>query len=148
LVNDQRPDHHRQPGSPPPAWDEEPSWPSDLLDQFDEYRLLDKLGEGGMGAVYKAVHTRLEKLVAIKVLPKERMRDPDAKSPFQREIKAVGRLNHAHLVQAHDAREVRGTTILVMEYVDGLDVSALAGREGQLRVADASEIVRQAALGL
>jgi serine/threonine protein kinase len=101
-----------------------------------------------MGAVYKALHTRLEKLVAIKVLPQERMQDRDAQSRFQREIKALGRLNHPNLVQAHDAWEVQGTTILVMEYVDGLDASALAKKLGPLPIADACEIVRQAALGL
>ncbi|MCY2990987.1 MAG: serine/threonine-protein kinase, partial [Planctomycetota bacterium] len=127
---------------------QELSLPAGLLEQFDEYRLLGKLGQGGMGAVYKALHTRLEKLVAIKVLPKERMQDRDAQSRFQREIKAVGRLNHPNLVQAYDAREIQGTTILVMEYVDGLDASALVRKLGPLPIADACELVRQAALGL
>jgi serine/threonine protein kinase len=60
------------------------------------------------------------------------MEDADAKSRFQREIKTLGRLNHPNLVQAHDAREIQGTTILVMEYVDGLDASALARNRGAL----------------
>ncbi|NUQ63568.1 MAG: PD40 domain-containing protein [Pirellulales bacterium] len=67
---------------------------------------------------------------------------------FDREMKAIGRLNHPNLVQAYDARDVDGTRILVMEYVDGVSVTDLLRRTGPLRIADACEIVRQAALGL
>jgi serine/threonine protein kinase/formylglycine-generating enzyme required for sulfatase activity len=118
------------------------------LGQLGEYKLLEKLGEGGMGAVYKAQHTKLDKLVALKVLPKDRMQDPRAVGRFEREMKAVGRLNHLHIVQAHDAREIDGTHFLAMEYVEGLDLSKLISATGALRVADACELVRQAAVGL
>ncbi len=118
------------------------------LGEFGQYRLLAKLGEGGMGTVYKALHTRLEKVVALKMLPADRMKDESALARFNREMKAVGRLNHPNIVAAHDAGEIEGTHYLVMELVEGIDLSTLAGRLGQLDVPEACEIIRQAALGL
>ncbi len=118
------------------------------LGQLGEYELLEKLGEGGMGAVYKARHTKLKRVVALKVLPKGRREDDRAIARFEREMEAVGRLDHPNIVRAHDAREVEGTRFLVMEYVDGLDLAKLVRRLGPLPVADACELIRQAALGL
>jgi len=118
------------------------------LGELGEYRLLEKLGEGGMGTVYKALHTKLEKLVAVKVLPKSRMQDERAVARFEREMKAVGRLNHPNIVQALDAREIDGTPLLVMEYVEGMDLAELVRPLGPLRIADACELARQAAVGL
>jgi len=116
--------------------------------QLGEYRLLGKLGQGGMGTVYKALHTELDRVVALKVLPMGRLADDRAVARFKREIQAAGRLEHPHIVRALDAREVEGTRFLVMEYVDGLDLSELVQRLGPLPIADACELVRQAALGL
>lgn len=116
--------------------------------RLGEYELLAKLGEGGMGAVYKARQTRLDKLVALKVLPKDRTSDPQALARFEREMRAVGRVSHANIIQAHDARDIDGTTVLVMEYVDGLDLSQLVARLGPLPITVACELVRQTALGL
>ena len=99
--------------------------PADL-GRLGEYQLLAKLGEGGMGAVYKARQTRLKKIVALKVLPKERTADPRAVTRFEREMEAVGQLSHPNIVQAHDARDIEGTTVLVMEYVDGKDLGDVA----------------------
>jgi serine/threonine protein kinase len=113
-----------------------------------EYRLLKRLGRGGMGHVYRAMHRRLEKLVAVKLLPGYRAANPRELARFDREIKAVGRLNHPHVVQAYDAEEIDGTRFLVMEYVDGLDLSLLVRYCGALRIDDACELTRQAALGL
>jgi serine/threonine protein kinase len=113
-----------------------------------EYELLAKLGEGGMGTVYKARQVRLDKIVALKLLPRDRTGDPLAVTRFEREMKAVGRLSHPNIVQAYDARDIEGTTVLVMEYVEGCDLSQLVRRVGPLPVADACELVRQAALGL
>lgn len=118
------------------------------VESIREYQLLAKLGEGGMGAVYKALHTRLDKVVALKVLPAERMRDTGAVARFQREMKAVGKLDHPNIVRAMDAGEEAGMHFLVMEYVEGLDLSQLAKLTGPLPIADACELVRQAALGL
>jgi serine/threonine protein kinase len=130
--------------------DVEAARPGELPEQtvIRDYQLLRKLGAGGMGAVYLARHVHLEKLVAIKVLSPERMQDRHAVSRFRREMKAVGQLDHPHLVRAHDAGESNGTHFLVMEYVDGVDLSELARRYGPLPVADACELIRQAALGL
>ncbi|MGI8982403.1 MAG: SUMF1/EgtB/PvdO family nonheme iron enzyme [Pirellulaceae bacterium] len=118
------------------------------LETIREYKLLTKLGEGGMGAVYKALHMRLDKVVALKVLPEGRMRDGGSVARFQREMKAVGRLDHPNIVRAMDAGDEDGTHFLVMEYVEGADLSQLARNIGPLPVADACELVRQAALGL
>ena len=118
------------------------------LGSLREYKLLAKIGEGGMGTVYKAMHTELEKVVALKVLPSERMQDERAVARFKREIKAVGKLDHPNIVRATDAGHVDDTHFLVMEYVDGVDLSDLVRRVGPLRVADACGLVRQAAIGL
>ncbi len=145
---DLEPNHARR-GSPDPAEtaDRRSPDPADLGTLHD-YRLLTKLGEGGMGTVYKALHVHLEKIVALKVLPKERMTDRNAVARFEREIKAVGRLNHPHIVQALDARQIEGSYILALEYVEGMDLNDVAAHVGSLRIADACEVVRQAALGL
>ena len=113
-----------------------------------EYQLIEKLGEGGMGTVYRARHTKLDREVAVKLLPSERLRSAQAVSRFEREMKAIGRLHHPNIVQAFDAGEVEGQYYLAMELVSGLDLSMLVDRVGPLPVADACEIVRQAALGL
>jgi formylglycine-generating enzyme required for sulfatase activity len=101
-----------------------------------------------MGTVYKALHTKLDRVVALKLLPPERVDDARRLARFEREMKAVGHLNHPNIVQAYDAREIEGRTVLVMEYVDGLDLSELVRLQGPLPIADACEVVRQAALGL
>ena len=118
------------------------------LGRLREYELLEKLGEGGMGAVYKARHVRLNKIVAVKVLPRDRMSTPQAVARFEREMLAVGNLDHPHLIRAHDAGEVDGIHFLVMEHVTGRDLSQLAKSCGTLPVPEACELVRQAALGL
>lgn len=113
-----------------------------------DYELLAPLGRGGMGVVYRARHMRLDRLVAVKVLPAERMRQPQAVARFHREMKALGNLDHPHIVRAYDAGEAEGKHFLAMELIDGVDLGTLAEREGPLAVADACELVRQAALGL
>lgn len=118
------------------------------LSSLAEYKILSKLGEGGMGAVYKAQHRRLEKIVAIKTLRANRLANREQISRFEREMKAVGRLDHPNLIRAHDAGEVKGIHFLVMEYVDGLDFSQVVKLHKRLPVADACEAIRQAALGL
>jgi hypothetical protein len=90
-----------------------------IPEHLREYRLLARLGEGGMGTVYKAVHTRLDRVVALKVLPAQRTDDPEAVARFRREMRAVGRLNHPNIVQATDAGEVEGIQFLVMDRSQG-----------------------------
>ena len=79
----------------------------------------EELGHGGMGRVYKALHTKLDRVVALKVLTTARTQDPRAIARFEREMKAIGKLDHHHIVRAYDAREIDGTPVLVMEYVRG-----------------------------
>lgn len=125
-----------------------PSSAAAVPGQLREYRILEKLGQGGMGAVYKALHTRLDKLVALKVLPAESVQDSELVARFDREMKAVGKLEHPNIVRAMDAGCHEGTRFLVMEFVDGMDLGGIVKRCGQLRIADACEVIRQAALGL
>ena len=122
----------------------QPSGPRTL----GEYQVLDRLGSGGMGTVFKALHTRLNKLVALKMLPEGRHDDAAANARFDREMRAVGSLDHPNIVRAMDAREIDGRQFLVMEFVDGMDLAALVRRYGPLPVADACELIRQAAWGL
>ncbi len=120
-----------------------------LSEQLREYRLLEKLGEGGMGTVYKAVHQRLQRQVAIKVLPPGRTNDPQAVARFEREMQAVGRLDHPNIVRATDAGEHNGVHFLVMEFVAGENLAQYLQRHGgRLPAAVACELARQAALGL
>jgi serine/threonine protein kinase len=111
------------------------------------YELLARLGAGGMGTVYKARHRELEKIVALKVLPAERLNEVTL-ARFKQEMKAVGKLEHANLVGAHDAGERDGTHFLVMEFVDGVDLARLVARHGGLRFPDACALIGQAAAGL
>jgi serine/threonine protein kinase len=118
------------------------------LDRIGPYQVVTRLAHGGMGTVYKAVHTKLKRVVAIKVLPTSRTQDAAAVARFEREMEVIGKLNHRHIVAAVDAGEADGMHYLVMEYVDGIDLSTLVRRVGPLAPADACEISRQAALGL
>jgi serine/threonine protein kinase/tetratricopeptide (TPR) repeat protein len=113
-----------------------------------DYRLLQTLGQGGMGTVYKALHSRLGKHFALKILSPRGGPDPGLAHRFEREMLAAGKLEHPHIVRATDAGEEDGTLFLVMEYVEGLDLGELVRRTGPLPVADACEAARHAALGL
>ena len=122
-----------------------------MPETLGEYRLLEELGRGGMGRVYKALHTKLDRVVALKVLPRGRVGDRQAINRFEREMKAVGRLAHPNIVQAYDAREIDGTPVLIMEFVDGLDLAEIVRPPAcgpRLPVADACELVRRTALAL
>ncbi len=116
--------------------------------QLRDYELLEKLDEGGMGSVYKARHARLHKLVALKLIRPERVRNPSALSRFNREMKAAGKVEHANIVRALDAGEAEGNHFLVMEYVEGETLAEVVRRDGPLPVAIACDLVRQAASGL
>jgi serine/threonine protein kinase len=122
--------------------------PGAALEQLGQYLLLEKLGQGGMGAVYKAFHNRLKRVVAIKKLPAERMNDTAAVARFHREMEAIGQLDHPHIIRATDAGEAEGHHFLVMEFVDGLDLARLVECCGPLAVADACALIHQAAVGL
>ncbi len=112
------------------------------------YVIHEEIRRGGMGAVYRARHTLLNRVVALKVLPPDRFRDPHALARFRREMESAGAIDHPNLVHASDAGESGGTHYLVMEYIDGLDLDRLVREHGPLPVPTACEIVRQAAQGL
>jgi serine/threonine-protein kinase len=112
------------------------------------YRLLDELGRGGMGQVYRAVHTVMERAVAIKVIAPELVEDERAVGWFRREVRALTQLSHPNVVLAYDANEAKGLHFLVMEYVDGVNLDALVRAEGPLPVGRACEMMRQVALAL
>jgi serine/threonine protein kinase len=120
----------------------------DRLTALRDYELLEKVGEGGMGVVYKARHTKMDRLVAIKLLSRKCLRDPQAIARFERETRTVGLLDHPHIVRAFDAGEASERHFLVLEYLDGKNMSEVVAQHGLLSVANASEIIRQAALGL
>jgi hypothetical protein len=107
--------------------------------ELGEYELLEELGRGGMGQVYKARHTKLDRVVAVKILSRGRLEDPRATTRFEREMRAIGRLNHPHVVHAYDAREIDQMPVLIMEFVDGMDLEELARRLGRLPINDACE---------
>jgi serine/threonine-protein kinase len=118
----------------------------DLL--LGSYVLLEELGEGGMGTVYKARNWKLGRIVAVKVIRKERLDSEAAIRRFRREIQAAGQLWHPNIVRALDADEVNGMHFFVMEYVEGRDLSRLVKERGPLPVPQACDYIRQAALGL
>lgn len=113
-----------------------------------DYLLLDKLGVGGMGQVFKARHRKMERLVAVKVMSSAAMKDEAAVKRFQREVRAAAKLEHPNIVTAHDAGEHRGVHYLVMQYVEGSDLSSLVKRQGPLSVDQAVNCCLQAAKGL
>ena len=112
------------------------------------YIIIDKLGQGGMGIVLKAEHKRMKRLVALKVLSSAALRSPDAVKRFHREVEAGARLMHPNIVVAHDADVVDGTYFLVMEFVNGIDLSSLVKKLGPLPVEHAVNCIIQAARGL
>jgi eukaryotic-like serine/threonine-protein kinase len=113
-----------------------------------QYRVLEELGRGGMGHVYKAVHQTMGRFVALKVLAPELTKTEKARSLFQTEVRAAAKLNHPNIVTAYDANHAGDRFFLVMEFVDGPNLSQLVREQGPLPVDQACEYVRQAAIGL
>ncbi len=111
------------------------------------YRILEKIGEGGMGVVYKALDTHLDRNVAIKVLPPDKITDPERRQRFVQEAKAASALNHPNIVVVHDITEDRGANFIVMEYVEGKILDQLVGRKG-LKLDEALGYAVQVADGL
>jgi serine/threonine protein kinase len=94
------------------------------------YQILDKLSEGGMGVVYKARDAHLDRFVAIKVLPPERVADPSRKTRFVQEAKATSALNHPKIVHIYDIDQQNGVDYIEVEYVAGKTLDQLIGRKG------------------
>jgi formylglycine-generating enzyme required for sulfatase activity len=119
---------------------------SDLV--LGQYTLLERLGEGGMGKVFKARHRTMGRIVAMKLIRKERLSNPDVIRRFHREVQAAAQLKHPNVVHAFDADQLGGTHFIVMEYIEGIDLSRWLKNRGPLPVEQACDYIRQAALGL
>jgi len=111
------------------------------------YRVIEKIGEGGMGAVYKAVDTHLDRAVAVKVLPPDKVADPERKQRFVQEAKAASALRHPNIVVIHDIAADGGRDFMVMEFIEGQSLDVLVGRKG-LKLNEALGYAVQIADGL
>lgn len=120
--------------------------PESLL--VDRYVILDMLGSGGMGVVFKALHRSMDRVVALKMLPPEMVDSEDKIRRFQREMKTAARLSHPNVVTVFDASESDGSHFLAMECVHGSNLADQVRRHGPLSVARAVDCLRQAARGL
>ena len=112
------------------------------------YVLIEKIGAGGMGQVFKAEHRRMHRMVAIKLLPPAMTKDKAAIARFEREVTAAAKLRHPNIIAADDADQAGGVHFLVMELVDGSDLSALVKKNGPFPVDKAVNYILQAAKGL
>jgi tRNA A-37 threonylcarbamoyl transferase component Bud32 len=119
-----------------------PPEPSALAEDFPQLEILQLLGQGGMGAVYKARQRKLDRLVALKILPPEAGRDPAFAERFAREARALARLSHPNVVGIHDFGEVRGLYFFIMEFVDGVNLRQLL-EAGNLTSDEALRIIPQ-----
>jgi predicted Ser/Thr protein kinase len=134
ATGDKQTDSYAGPALAPPA--------VDLATRFPGLEILALLGQGGMGAVYKARQTKLDRLVAVKILPADWGKDPAFAERFAREAKALARLNHPHVVAVHDFGESEGLFYLVMEYVDGASLRHILDGGG-LEAPEALAIIPQ-----
>ncbi|MBX7106650.1 MAG: SUMF1/EgtB/PvdO family nonheme iron enzyme [Gemmataceae bacterium] len=115
---------------------------------LNDYVITDRLARGGMGTVYCALHRRLKRTVALKVVGDGRGTRASRHTLFLQEIEAAGRLVHPNIVTAYDAGEARGISYLVSEFVDGTDLHRLVETQGPLSPAEAMRAIRDAASGL
>jgi serine/threonine protein kinase len=109
-----------------------------------QYQISEKLGEGGMGVVWKARDTHLDRFVALKTLSAEKLTDPERKRRFVQEAKAASALNHPNIVHIYDIAEADGVQFIAMEYVPGKTLDQLIGRKG-LRLNEALKYAVQIA---
>jgi serine/threonine protein kinase len=113
-----------------------------------KYKVLERLGQGGMGSVYLCEHKVMRRKVAVKVLPTAKANDPSALERFYREARAVAALDHPNIVHAYDIDQDESLHFLVMEYVDGASLQDMVKRRGPLDPVRAAHYVHQAAQGL
>jgi eukaryotic-like serine/threonine-protein kinase len=118
------------------------------LPRLGRYELVDKLGEGAMGVVYRARDPTLGRVVALKALSADLLADEELHQRFLREAEAVGRLNHTNIVTVYDRGEERGQVFMVMELLDGDDLRALIDRTNDVPLADKVRILVQICEGL
>ncbi len=112
------------------------------------YVLLERLGEGGMGQVYKARNWKLGRTVALKLIRKDLVANPTVVERFRREIEVTAQLDHPNIIRAFDADETEDGLFIVMEYVEGTDLGRLVQESGPLPIGEACDSVRQVALAL
>lgn len=115
---------------------------------MDNYLIMDRLGEGGMGKVFKARHKRMRRIVAIKVLNPEIQENPDHLQRFQREVESLAKLNHPNVIQAYDADIGKFGSYLVLEFVEGSDLDRIVRKNGPLPVNQAVDSIIQSAKAL
>lgn len=113
-----------------------------------EYLILEPIGSGGMGTVYKAIHRRMKRIVALKVIRADLDQNPERLKRFEREVQTAARLSHPHIVTAYDAGESQGIHYLICEYIDGESLTQLVRESGPLDFADALHCLQQIAEGL
>jgi len=113
-----------------------------------DYVVLDQIGHGGMGQVYKARHRWMEREAAVKILRSAVAKSPEHIRRFHREVKVAAQLSHPNIVAAYDAGQADGIFFLAMEYVRGTDLASLVKKQGPLPLATAIDYVIQAARGL
>ena len=113
-----------------------------------KYQILEKIGAGGMGQVYKAFHSSTERIVAIKVILGKGKIEPEVIKRFEREVKAAARLVHSNIITVFDADQADGKIFMVMEYIDGDDLGEILRKKGQLSVSEVVDYMIQTAKGL
>ncbi len=123
-------------------------FPADVPHRIGEYKLHRLIGVGGMGRVFLAEHIRMQRSVALKLLPTERVNDEVWVRRFFDEIRVASKLLHPNIVTAFDAGESDGMHFLAMEYIDGVTLSDSVERTGPMPLGDVASIIRQAAMGL
>lgn len=115
---------------------------------FGEYVVLDKIGAGGMGQVFKAWHRRMDRLAAIKVMLPKALDSPQAVKRFEREVKAAARLTHPNIVITYDASKQDGVYYLAMEYIDGRELTSVVKQSRHLSLKSTIDYIIQTARGL
>ncbi|HSS01396.1 MAG TPA: serine/threonine-protein kinase [Kofleriaceae bacterium] len=117
------------------------TWLGKVVD--GRYRVLEVIGRGGMGVVYRVEHLRMGKVAAMKVLHRDLAHDPEIVQRFEREAAAISKLHHPHTVQVFDFGTAQGALYLIMEYVRGLDLARIIGRDGPMPWARCAPLLAQ-----
>jgi eukaryotic-like serine/threonine-protein kinase len=112
---------------------------------FSHYRIINRLGAGGMGEVYLAEDTTLGRRVALKVLPPEHMQDEERVRRFKQEAKSASALNHPNILTIHEVGEADGHHFIATEFIDGETLRALLRRTGRLETDEALKVAVQVA---
>jgi serine/threonine-protein kinase len=116
--------------------------------QLGQYRILEPLGRGGMGRVFKAVHQTMNRIVALKLVSSNLVKTEIGRQLFQREVRAAARLIHGNIATAYDANQDGDRHYLILEFVDGPNLEELVRDYGPLEIGQACDFLRQAAEGL